>query len=564
MALSAPGRLESILNRFTKKGIYVFALLWLILFILYYPAAKAGFIEDYLGWVYNVTTMPFWDYVNRTQSSIASFYQFTQIVTYVLYQLLGNSNWGWHIVHISLQAANGLMLFTIFKNILIDSKVKQAIGISLAAVVLYTVCPHISEVVVWEPAFHYLQGFLLILLILSCVQKFLNTSKVKYAWWAGLLYFLSTFSLEIFYLTPWFVFTLAVYYRLGLQYDKTVFKKVLLYFTIPQMLLFTMHILLLQHFYHLPFAHIGNEAVQTPISYLRKPPKYFYNILVFGRYFPELRNKVYDFLDSTKALVIFYTLLSLLCLYILLRFKSMSAKLKAASLFFVWTMLSIALIAPLWWQDYFLICYDRYTYVLDAFLYMTLAIIVSALTVKYVGVVLWSAYVTVNIYYTEKANWYWKKSAAMMQSFLDTFPNDPNKIVLLVNLPECLDGAPMIGAQPEGGLKIMYNMFMPKQINNEVYDLMCNNLITPVDGAHVKVLNDSTMKITLNQWGTWWQYQHNGGHSYETQDFKLNMTDVGHEYEVVLKKPASQYLVLYIAGEKWHAVDWNKKNIDQN
>lgn len=552
------------INRYLNKNGYVFLLLWLVLFILYIPAAKAGFIEDYLGWVYNVTTMPFWDYVNRTESHIASLYQFTQIITYFIYKVVGNSNWGWHIIHLSLQAANGYMLFVIFKHLLLDSRIKNAAIISLGGVLFYLVCPHISEVIVWEPAYHYLQGFLLILLTLRCAQKFITTGNIKYVLWASVIFALSTFSLEIFYLTPWFVFTLAIYYRLGLNYDKSILRKVLLYFTLPQMIMFTMHILLLQHVYDVPFAHIGNAAVQTPLSYLRKPPKYFFNILLFGRYFPEIKTKVYDILDTLKAVTVFYSLLSLLCLYIVFRFRKMTQKGKVASLFFVWTMISMALITPLWWQDFFLICYDRYTYVLDAFLYICITVLLSMITLKYVPVILWSVYAIINTYYTEKANWYWKKSAAMMQHLLDTFPNDPNKTVLCLNLPECLDGAPMIGAQPEGGLKIMYNMFMPKQINNEVYDMMCYNMIKPKDGAHVTVVNDSTIKITLNQWGTWWQYQHIGGHNYETPDFKLNMTDMGHEYEVVLKKPAHNYLILYIAGEEWHIVDWNKKNVEQH
>jgi len=548
------------LKAFIQSRVFVFLLFWVVLFLLYLPAAKAGFIEDFIGWVHNVTTMKFWDYINRTESHIPSLYQFTQFITYLLYQMIGNSYWGWHLLYITLQSINSFLLFVLCKGILTDSGISRAWLISFGGAFLYTICPHISEVVVWEPAYHYLQGFLMILLILLWVQKFHNSGKGKYAWFAGILYFLSTFSLELFYLTPWFVFTLAIYYRVGLHYDRILFRKSLLYFLLPQLLFFANHFILLQHVYHIAFAHIGQNAIQPATSYLQKPAKYFFNILFFGKYFHGWKIRMYNFLDSTLALEVFYSLVLLAFVFIVWWFKKMGKKAKAASLFFVWTWLCMALITPLWWQDYFLISYDRYTYVLDAFLYVNLAVLVSYITIRYVAVALWLLYVSINIYYTHKAVWYWKTSAAIMDKLIQTFPNDPSKTILLLNLPECLDGAPLIGAQPEGGFKIMNNTFYTHKINNKVYDVMCYNMITPNDGADVATLNDSTIQVTLKQWGTWWQYQHMGGHSYENEDFRINMTDVGHAYELTLKKPAQQYKLLYIIGDTWHVADLNKKN----
>ena len=46
-------------------------------------------------------------------------------------------------------------------------------------------------------------------------------------------------------------------------------------------------------------------------------------------------------------------------------------------------------------------------------------------------------------------------------------------------------------------------------------------------------------------------------------DFDVNMIDEGHWYELKLKHPANQYLLLYQAGAQWKVVDLNKKNIDQ-
>ena len=39
--------------------------------------------------------------------------------------------------------------------------------------------------------------------------------------------------------------------------------------------------------------------------------------------------------------------------------------------------------------------------------------------------------------------------------------------------------------------------------------------------------------------------------------------DVGHEYDLTLKKPVGDYLLLYNVGDKWKVVDMSKKGVAQ-
>ena len=55
-----------------------------------------------------------------------------------------------------------------------------------------------------------------------------------------------------------------------------------------------------------------------------------------------------------------------------------------------------------------------------------------------------------------------------------------------------------------------------------------------------------------------------GGKSYETVDYKLNMKDPGHWYELTLKRPAAGFMLLYEVGDQWKIVDISKKGVDQN
>lgn len=549
---------------YLNRPFLVFLLYWVVVFILYLPTAMAGRVGDFPGWVHFLNSVKFTDYINRSDSGIRSMYQFTQIVSYGFYKLFGANAWLWHLLFVSMQAMNALLLFLFFRRLFANSSVKNGLLIALCGALLFCVCPHISEVVVWESAFHYLLALMLMMIVLYCTQNYILTRKIKYAWWAGVVFFLSNYSLEVFYLTPVFVFTLSFYYRIALNADKGVFKKVLLYLVLPEVVCFAIYLLLLKAIYHEGVAHITGASVQVNVMNLSKGLKYIFHILFFGRFFSaDTRQKVYHLCESVKVLAVFYGLIAVIFVFIAIRFRQMKTNWKNLVLLFIWVLCALALIMPLWFPDTGLVIYDRYTYVLDAFVYMFLVLLLGNIFGKNVFMIVVLLFALVNIRFTHRVNAYWQQSARIVNNLVSTFPNDTTKKVLLLDLPECLDGVQMVGTRDDGEFRMMYNAIMPDKINNAVYDVEAFYMRSPNDGAHVMVVDDTTIRVTLNQWGTYWVYYGFGATSYENSDFKVIMRDVGHWYDVILKHPASEYLLLYNAGSEWKKVDQGKKNVDQ-
>lgn len=458
-----------------------------------------------------------------------------------------------------------MLLFAVCSTVLSDSGITKGNGIALCGALLFTLCPHISEVLIWKADYHYLQGFLLILLILFCVQRFIHGQQNKYAIAAGALFFLSSFSLEIFYLSPMFVLTLSLYYRVALGYDKQVFKKALLYFLAPELLIFCMYFVLLYYSYNGLHAHIPSSFVQTHTEYLSKPLKYVFHILFLGRYFPpDLKNRIYDICESVKTLTIFYSLLILVVGFGFFRFKRIGIYGKAMLLLLTWVILTVGFVGSLNFPGAaLLVFYDRYTYFTDGFIYTLLALIVGRYVNKHIALGLFCIYAAINVYFTVKVNGYWKHSAYVINRLLSDFPSSGSKTVLLLNNPENLNGVPMIGAEPDGEFKALHKLFTNNSLANTVYDVASYNMITMDDGAHVAVINDSLIRVTLNKWGTWWWYSGHGAKSYENSDYKLNLGDPGHWYELTLRHPANNYLLLYEVGPNWKTVDMSKRNVDQ-
>jgi len=545
----------------------LFCIVWGLLFVLYYPAAKAGFVTDFTGWLNQVKNHSFTEYVNRTNFQAKSLYQFTQIVTYFFYKLFGINPWLWHLLFITLHAVNVILVFIFCSRLFNDVGVVNSKMISLTGVLLFCVSPYMSEVIVWEPSFHFLQGLLLILLILLCVQQFVYTGRNKYAWLAGLIYLSSTFTLEVFYITPWLVLALALFYHFISSLDKTVFRSVMKYFFLPLLSLFFARLLTFHILYGSWVSRIGTNTVTSiNLQSFGKPAKYLFHLLFAGRFFPyEMRQQVYSFCDSTLGIVLFYAFVVSISIFIAARFKKLSGEGKVAGLLFAFVMITLTLLIPIWFGDMLFVLFDRYIYFTAPFFYMLFVLLISFIPKQNVRIVVILVYSLVNLRFAIMVSRYWGKSERVIHGLLNSMPDAGNKKILLLNLPENMNGVAMIGSEKESEYKLMRNLLMPdKKIDNTIYDVLSYNMQTPDDGAHVMVANDSVIHVTLNQWGTWWWYEGKGGYSYENNDYKLNLIDPGHRYELTLKKPASEYLLLYEVGDKWKVVDMSKRKAEQD
>src|SRR5580765_6443721 len=101
---------------------------------------------------------------------------------------------------------------------------------------------------------------------------------MKYAWLAGIIYFLSLFSLEIFYITPWLVLTMALFYHYIPTTDKKAFKGVLLYFFTPMFLLFIIRFIAYRLYAGDWVSRIGSGTVgMVTLESCSKPAKYVFN-----------------------------------------------------------------------------------------------------------------------------------------------------------------------------------------------------------------------------------------------------------------------------------------------
>ena len=89
---------------------------------------------------------------------------------------------------------------------------------------------------------------------------------------------------------------------------------------------------------------------------------------------------------------------------------------------------------------------------------------------------------------------------------------------------------------------------------------------TPDDGVHVRVLDDSTVLVTLNQWGSWWWFATMGAVNYSNEVYGIELKEggaTGGSYVLHLKQPSSNCMLLFSTGGRWKTVDMGNKAWDQ-
>lgn len=181
------------IDRVKANKLYLFFLLWAMVGIVYLPSWKAGFVSDFLGMFADINRVSFADFINRSEATVKSFYQVTQLQMYVFIKVFGTHFIPWFLITTALHALNGVFVFIFFKRLFRDFKLQRSELIAFCGMLLFLLNPNITEVTVWKGGYHYLTGILTQFLILIWCQRYFFSGK-KQLFIAASVLFLSASS----------------------------------------------------------------------------------------------------------------------------------------------------------------------------------------------------------------------------------------------------------------------------------------------------------------------------------------------------------------------------------
>lgn len=532
--------------------------------MIYWPTWRAGFVSDTTGWLYDIQNSSFLDYINRSNFKVKSLYQFTQLVTWFFYQLFGTRHICWHLLSISFHSANIVLLYQIFSKILNKSNASSAQIPILSALLLFILSPTVSEVVVWEASFHYLLGLMLILLIIKLLQLYFEQGNGLLLVLINTLFFLSSFSIEVFYLTPFLVPSYILFEKKMGMANQGYITKSFKYGILPMLGILLFHFALVKITFG-PWIPHNTDGLWNNIEckeLISKVFKILGHVFLLVRFYPqEAREAFYHFCNQ-YYLLLGISLTALFSVIFWRYFRGEKAIHKTAfTLILFWFICFLALVIPLWFPTDFWVAYDRYQYFWMPFGFLLLFWVAQRLLPVRFYFALTAIYLSANGFALYKVNKKWQQSAQLSHQLMNSLPDNCNKKVVLLNSPQCFNGIWMLPANPQNEVQTIKSCLYPEKGAYPIKEVYSYNILSTEDGAHVKVLNDSTLRVELNQWGTWWWYDDLGAVSYQNDWYTAKLDEYG--YTLELKGDRNEYLILFQKGARWNNVNWSIKNEPQ-
>ncbi|MBS1588071.1 MAG: hypothetical protein JST52_00510 [Bacteroidetes bacterium] len=540
---------------------WLFIALWLAAVLVYSPSFHSGYVAEFINYLQSYSNNTFKSFINREDAYVKSLYQLTQLQRYLYFSLFFVNPWFWFLLLTGLHALNTTLIFYFFSTLFQDFELKQASLTAFIGAIFFFLSPNITEITIWKATDHYLTGVLIQILISLWTLRLLQTDKIKYAIYASFLFTLSTFTLEIFYITPFITLFLIIGYRLRNRISNKQFARAIWTAYIPQLILFLLHLLTFKLVYGTWVAHYGttNEFVWSIQDILSGYGKYLVYIGLDAGFLSEkYRILLFNFLSKPLIAYGIVTFLLLFILFGIVRFKSLSSR---AQLFiFLLTILlgSLTLVVTLPFDPNFPLYNSRRCYQTGIFLYMILALLLFSLKKNQVILTISLIYISLNTFLLEKMIFRWRAAAKIQFGLLRNFHWQEYDHILALNIPTYFKDVRIIPASENNEFKDQQIYFGYPINKGKLYTVLSYNMNTPYDGAHVTVLDSNTLKVTLNQWGSWWMYNYHGAKSYENDLFRVEITDVGYEYILHLKTHSKNIAILFQHGDWWSQVNLNR------
>lgn len=558
------------LDRTTQKPALLFLLCWLMVLVLYAPTWRNGFYMDFIASIENMDRLSFFEYINQADVAVtASFYQVTQSMIYFLLKLFGVHPLPWFLLFTAMFAFTGVVIFQFFKKLFSVSGWQVQPLLPLFGVLFILFAPISAEVVVWKACLQYHPATIIIFVILIWTLKFIETKDKRYIFYILILYGISTMMLEIFYLTPAFVFAISLSLLMAKRISSQQFKSVILKIFVPILVIWCIYLLIYFFTFNKWVAHYNMSITNSfaPINLLGKLYKILLHVLCFEYLLPfNQRRTVLEFVSQAGFVVPFTLLLVALLIWGFIKYHRLSPRLRMIILLFLSGILSCLIVIPLPFNDTNLVYNDRYYYLPGIFLFMMLACILmpSGSPYKWQKLIIPTAYLAFSVLVTSSFVLKFRNASKMVRALTHNYKFQDADTVVLLNLPNNFDGIFMIPAFETDHFNIHYAMHTGDSLQSKIYNVSSYNIKSPYDGAHVVVLDSMKFKVILNQGGSWWWFKAIGASDYENELFKVSFLEQNFSYLLELKTPLSaNSKILFHANLEWKELDRSKIGEEQ-
>lgn len=380
----------------------------------------------------------------------------------------------------------------------------------------------------------------------------------KYLVYLNLLLIIGLFSLELSLAIPFILFFYLLVWLLHFQ-EISKLKLHLVKILVPQTCLIVSWFSLNKIFLGSVVGHYGT-AIHfnfSPILIFGNAFKYLTKYLFFQRYWEHnFKMNIWSYFDKPFMLFSLVSLNILLLVLAFIYFRKLSTRFRLIGLFLLLFFMALLPVVNLYFYVLQYIENDRYGYVASIFFSLLLALTFFGLP-KILRTISIAAWLSISIFFTFKTNIYWQKSTKVHTQLLKKFDFYNEENIVVLNVPENVHGAPILWTPEENHSTIKESLPLRNHqaFLGNITEVAYHNLTDINDGVHIKVEDNKHLRVTFNQWGTWFWRKGNGATNYKNElyEVKFNLNF----YDLYLHQVLPNTIFIYWDGKTWQQVDWD-------
>lgn len=553
-------KIKDILLRKADHTLWLFLGLWCCTAILYLPAFRGGFYEDFLGFMSAYRNLSFWEGTFRESTGL---YYGYRIFMYLAIALFDLHPIPWFLLFTGLHAATAVSIQRFYKGLYRLWQAEYNRVALLTGILIWLLSPLAAEVINWKVCIHYMVSAIMLFEILKWCTDYLSAPRPLTLGKIFLTYILSFFFLEYFYLTPVFLTLLLAAIAYCRKPVRVRPAKAVIRILLPLTVLWLLYYLLLQWVTGRAVARVDSTSqLLDPTLVSVKVNKFLVHIYGMEYFLPAAtKGSLYRFLEQNIVTLPISLLLIALTFYVLYRMRKAQPEQQLRAMIWLFLLASFIIILPMWFFELFPYQGSRYFYLAGAFGYPLLALFLlpggKPAKFRY-GIA--GLYLCCNVAGTLYLVKNIRDAAKISNNLMDGFRWDHDDPVVLLNLPTLYRGIGIIGADAPSNFATHLEVLRQRKVNGHIYDVSSFNMDGRWDGAHVQVIDSMQLKVILNQYGTWWWFAGFGAYDYENELYTVRFAADGASYTIRFRQPpSSATLVLYQSGGDWKKVDWHKK-----
>lgn len=534
---------------FAPKGLAIVLMLFFLLVqLLYWPAAKAGFVTDYTGLLARLDGAQFKDFLHSF--GFPALHPVTNFFLYCFHQLFGTTGLGWHLAHTLLHAFNAWLVFRLSAKIITMLGLQRPLLVACATALLFLAHPYNVEPVVWRVCFNHLFTASLILSGLWYALRYFEEKRTTFLWGAHGLFGVALFAFETAVVFPMLLVVFAL-----ITTDQLRLRQWLL-LLVPPFSMLSAWASLNNYLFGSVVGHYGADVHLRfyPPEIAANLTKYLLKYLLYWRHWPHGRKEaLMQFLDKPltgwilfAAMVVFVW-----CFLFFLRKTTTRLRLLMGSLVAFFAALVPVSNLYVYWLLYGE--NDRYGYLASFF--FSLALVVGLTQWRWrLGQTLLTLLGLFNLFATWQQVQLWKCNSQVVEKALATWQWTKEPEIYVLAYPENYRGTYMFrdhSGRDEGLLTALHYIAGIRP-QGKVIEVAQFNLANRYDGVSVSPAGPGVFNCRFNQWGNWWWYRGMGASNHETPYYRFSVDGNGSIVE--LKKPAAGVVAVWWDGHQWQAM----------